>query len=323
MQILIYTDQLKMQWDDFIRNSKNGTFLLMRDYMDYHRSRFIDASLLILDERNNIRALLPANRKDDVLLSHEGLTYGGLIYDEKMTQPMMLKIFHVVLLYLLQNNIRQFVYKTIPRIYHRGPADEDRYALFLLDARLQRRDCLTVIDHQFPIPFQSRRARAINKARKLLFNVQQLFSFEDYWCLLEHNLKEKHDVLPVHNVSEISRLAQLFPDNIKLFVCYEQDQLLAGVIVYETEQVAHFQYIAASTYGKQIGALDWLFNTLITINYTNKRYIDFGISNEQQGRVINHGLIDFKEGFGGRTVEHDVYQIDVGTALLNRMNQVA
>ena len=33
-------------WDQFIRESKNGTFLFMRDYMDYHQDRFVDFSAI-------------------------------------------------------------------------------------------------------------------------------------------------------------------------------------------------------------------------------------------------------------------------------------
>jgi len=42
-----YTADQQPQWDDFVSNSKNGTFLFFRGYMDYHRDRFPDHSLLV------------------------------------------------------------------------------------------------------------------------------------------------------------------------------------------------------------------------------------------------------------------------------------
>ena len=42
-----YSSQRKVAWDDFVKRSKNATFLFFRDYMDYHADRFQDASLLI------------------------------------------------------------------------------------------------------------------------------------------------------------------------------------------------------------------------------------------------------------------------------------
>ena len=70
-------------WNEFVANAKNATFLFHRDFMEYHQDRFEDFSLLIFDEKNTLKAILPANRVDDVLYSHQGLTYGGLILNQK------------------------------------------------------------------------------------------------------------------------------------------------------------------------------------------------------------------------------------------------
>ena len=39
--IVRYSAEEKEHWDRFVRHSKNGTFLLQRDYMDYHAERFL------------------------------------------------------------------------------------------------------------------------------------------------------------------------------------------------------------------------------------------------------------------------------------------
>ena len=290
--------------------------------MEYHKQRFKDASLLIYDDKHRLTALFVANRQGDKIISHGGLSYGGLIYDNRMTQPFMIKIFQALIAYFITLQVQEVFYKTIPSIYHSGPAEEDRYVLFLLNATLQRRDSLTVVDTQFPISLQNRRSRAMKKAKKR--NIQVLCSedFSGFWRLLEQNLKEKHGVSPVHTVNEMVSLAQSFPDNIKLFSCYDSAELLAGIVVYETEHVAHFQYIAASDIGRQLGALDWLFFVLIQEIYADKRYIDFGVSNEHNGMSLNKGLIDFKEGFGGRTISHDFYYFDVSPTQLHALDRV-
>ena len=48
-----YSDKYKNQWDNFIQNAKNGTFLFKRNFMEYHADRFEDFSLLIF-EKNKI-----------------------------------------------------------------------------------------------------------------------------------------------------------------------------------------------------------------------------------------------------------------------------
>ena len=59
MHVEVYEGLRKELWDQFIRQSKNGTFLFLRDYMDYHTERFTDHSLLFFkDKRLSFTALL-------------------------------------------------------------------------------------------------------------------------------------------------------------------------------------------------------------------------------------------------------------------------
>jgi len=88
--------------------------------------------------------------------------------------------------------------------------------------------------------------------------------------------------------------------------------MLAGVIVYESENVAHAQYISSKDEGKEIGANDIIFDYLLNDYYTNKRYFDFGISTEKNGWYLNPGLALNKETFGGRGIVYDWYEVNLG-----------
>ena len=46
LSVVRYTSDQKIVWDSFVAASRNGTFLFMRDYMDYHADRFTDYSLM-------------------------------------------------------------------------------------------------------------------------------------------------------------------------------------------------------------------------------------------------------------------------------------
>jgi hypothetical protein len=107
-------------------------------------------------------------------------------------------------------------------------------------------------------------------------------------------------------------LAGRCPENIKLFAAYKSGEMLAGVIIYESPLVAHAQYIAATEAGKRSGALDLILGHLINDYYSRKKYFDFGISTEDAGRHLNAGLIENKQGFGGRAVVHDFYLMSIG-----------
>jgi lipid II:glycine glycyltransferase (peptidoglycan interpeptide bridge formation enzyme) len=110
-------------------------------------------------------------------------------------------------------------------------------------------------------------------------------------------------------VEEITMLASRFPAHIRQFSAYHGKRIVAGTTIYETQTVAHAQYIAVSEEGDKKGALDLLFAWLLDERYKSKCFFDFGICNEEEGRKVNHGLLAWKEGFGGRSICHDFYEI--------------
>ena len=112
MTIIPYSINRKETWDAFVENSKNGTFLLQRNFMDYHSDRFFDCSLLIYDgvspddeyKENRLTtkalvAVFPANYDEHkkCVYSHQGLTYGGLIVLPEVTQMEVLAIMQEVI----------------------------------------------------------------------------------------------------------------------------------------------------------------------------------------------------------------------------------
>ncbi|HEY0329449.1 MAG TPA: GNAT family N-acetyltransferase [Rhodopseudomonas sp.] len=308
-----YTNEMRPAWDDFVRSSKNGTFLFCRDYLEYHRDRFDDYSLVVLDGER-IVALLPANRVDDELQSHGGLTYGGFVTSETMTTPLMLELFAALGDYLREAGFRSVYYKTIPAIYHAVPAEEDLYALFIGQAALVRRDVLSVVRMARRPKLQERRRRGDAKAARAGVKVARSDDWPAYWALLSDHLQQRFATAPVHSLAEIFYLQGAFPANILLYAAWLDEEMVAGVVIYLSAEVAHVQYIASSAKGRDLHALDRLFVQLIDEPAIQRRYFDFGISNEQQGRVLNRGLIEQKEGFGGRAVAHDFYRIDLDAA---------
>jgi Acetyltransferase (GNAT) domain len=305
-----YHDTLRATWDTFVQGSKNGTFLFVRDYMDYHCDRFQDCSLLVFRDAELV-ALFPANRSGTEVHSHQGLTYGGVLSSERMTTPLMLDVFAVIIEHLRAADCRNLFYKTIPAIYHSLPAEEDRYALFLADAALHRRDVLSVVQAPAAIVPQVRRSRGAVKATKLGVTVSQSDDWTGYWALLSDHLMQRFGVPPVHSLVEIERLRRCFPDNIRLHVASLDEEIVAGTVVFESARVAHVQYVASSERGRDMGALDKLFLHLLEDTYGAKAFFDFGSSNENDGRVLNRGLVEQKEGFGARAIAHDFYRLEL------------
>jgi hypothetical protein len=227
------------------------------------------------------------------------------------TLSTVLRSFEALLKHLQFEKVPSLLYKRIPSFYNSLPDNEVDYAFFLTDARLSRRDCALVLPMADRLPMQTRRKREIKKASRLGLRAVQEESFRPFWeQVLVPRLANRFGVAPVHSVEEITLLASRFPENIKMFSVYDASQILAGTVIYETPDVAHAQYIAVSDAGQEQGALDFLFGWLIGERYKDKRFFDFGICNEKEGRALNHGLLEWKEGFGGRCYVHDFYHID-------------
>jgi hypothetical protein len=310
LRVVSYDATMKDVWDAFVSTSRVPHFLFLRDYMDYHADRFRDASILVFDG-DRLIALLPANRDGDVIRSHGGLTFGGFVTGGSMTAHAMLELFSTTIRHYRDAGVAGLVYAPVPAIYHVVPAEEDLYALFRLGARLVRRDLSSTIDlARRPRPSKGRRA-SIKRATRSGLRVERSVDFHAFMDLEAALLAERYGVAPTHTGDELDRLARRFPDSIKLFVALADDDLLAGVVVYETEHVAHTQYIAASDEGRTRGAVDAVVSHLLDDVYTAKRFFDFGISTERDGMVLNAGLVRNKESYGASGVVYDRYELSL------------
>lgn len=340
MTILPYSINKREAWNTFVQESKQGTFLINRNFMDYHADRFFDCSLLVygddVDESDvtddSLIALFPANWREEekTVYSHQGLTYGGLITKSSITQTEVMQIMQKILMYYEGYlGAKAMVYKPIPYIYSRVPAQEDLYALFRAGGQLENRSVATVVSTAHPLNMRTLRIRQAKKALEHGFYIERIKdadsqSLAEYWSILESVLMEYHQAKPVHTLEEIALLMHRFPKQIKLFVVRNTDrQIVSGIVVFETDLVAHVQYIASAAEGRKYGALDLLLRHLCNEKYKDKDYVDFGTSTENGGHFLNEGLIFQKEGFGGRAVCYDAYRVELKRNRLQKMTSMA
>lgn len=314
--VVRYTSSLQAVWDGFVAGCKNATFLFERGYIDYN-PRFTDHSLLFY-KGSELVALLPACISGDVLASHAGLTYGGLLYACNVGAQLVLDIFDALFAHLRQNtSVKKVVYRPVPHIYATYPAEEDLYALYRCNAVLAGRRVSSVVWQPRALPFSTLRKRKVKRATGCGLTIHEDCNYAAFWAVLAENLQKEHTAVPVHSLAEIELLAGRFPQNIKLYrVVDAAGNTVAGTVLYITERVVRVQYIGSVQAGRDAGAVDLLFHHLVHTCYAHKEFFDFGTSVEQGGLVLNCGLIFQKEGFGGRAVVYDSYEVDVSKALL-------
>lgn len=303
-----YTPQMCDEWNAFVARARNATFLFNRGYMDYHSDRFTDHSI-VFRRKGNIRALLPLNIKDTTVWSHQGLTYGGLLVDEKATVEDVIEMFSLANNLLRECGVKKVIYKAIPWIYHRLPTEEDLYAMtWLCKAHLLSRDISSTIAMSERPRFTESRKSGIRKALAAGITIEETSDISGFWEVLDGNLCSRYNAHPVHTAEEMQLLKSRFPNNIRLHVARLNGTIVGGTVVYVMSDIVHTQYISASPEGKAHGALDLLFHQIINNEYANCRYLDFGKSTEQGGAYLNAPLIFQKQGFGGRGVCYDSYE---------------
>lgn len=313
MKIVRYLPSLKSVWDNLVDKSKNATFLLKRDYMDYHADRFQDFSLIITDDQNVAIGLFPATlHQERTIKSHGGLTYGGFVMSDSTAATDPMEWLGAIIEYYRNENVTDLFYKPIPHIYHRHPAEEDLYALFRYKAVLEVRNLATVIDIKHPIKSSRLTKRAEKRQRHGNIWVKETDNINDFWQIIIDDRRTRHNTTPVHTAAELSQLHLTFPENIRFFISGNNEDILAGAVIYKANGVLHLQYAAATPAGKEAYATDIIYNHTIFNVFHDAEYFDFGTSNENSGLYLNAGMTRHKEEFGGRSIVYDTYHIAIG-----------
>lgn len=303
-----YTAEDKFAWDTFVKEAKNATFLFQRDFMDYHKDRFEDFSILCF-KKDVLFAVLPANKKINEVFSHQGLSYGGLLVKQDLSSENYIIIMKYVLQFLNEQQIISLQIKRIPRIYYNAFSEEENLCLQLLKAERLRVDSYYVIDNKKEYKPNRNRRRALKVAVKKGLSVKENRGLDFFWEeILIKNLQDRFQVKPVHNISEIKALQKKLPKAIRFYGAYNDNELKAGVLMFLTKQVAHFQYSSGSEDRSDDGALDFLFDFIIK-KYSDREYVSFGSSSQNRGLQINAGLAYWKESFGARMHTQDHYKI--------------
>jgi len=311
------------QWDAFCAAAPQATLLHTRRFLSYHGERFRDLSLIVKDDEAKWLAVLPAAELPSdptVVCSHPGVTYGGLVTAPSVYGERFVEALTAIVAHYRERGYQRLTYKPVPYIYHRLPMQEDLYALSRIGAVRYRCDLTSSIDLQNRGAISSRRKRSHKKAVSAGVTIAtgpELAA--PLWNVLEENLTRKHGVRPVHSLEEIQLLSERFPNEIRFTAAILAGQVIAGIVLFDTPVVSHSQYIASSETGYDVGALDMVFEAAIEhAAATKRRYFDFGISNEDQGRILNQSLYGFKHEFGSGGAVHEFYEARLDADMQSR-----
>src|SRR5690606_9423553 len=275
-----YQPQYKTQWDNFVSKSKNATFLFYRDFMEYHSDRFEDYSLVVFNGEKVV-GLLPAHVIHKKIYSHLGLTYGGLILDDNLGVNDVCTLFNTLVQHLKGIEFVEIVMKIIPFPYHSNYNSALEFALYQHQAQLQSRELNYFIDLKSSLQIHKSKLKFKNKGFWNHLEIKSTTAFSVFWNeLLIPVLKEQYNAAPVHTLSEIELLAKRFPENIKQYNVFLNEECIAGITLFISKSVVKSQYGVANAKGKEYRALDYLYITLLEhFKEQNFSFFDMGTTN--------------------------------------------
>lgn len=322
-----YSNNYKNIWDDFVKNSINGTIFHEQKFISYHKNKFNDSSLLFYKNGKLITvfpaAIIEKNNKI-ILKSHPGTSYGGFVLNDTLALKDVFEIIKLLEQFCNDNNIEIIEFRHSPNIFRKLPIDQLDFALSFnnysrIDEELST--CFPLeayksleIEKMIDLFDNSGRSKAkknISKAIKegLLFRELVESEYENYYDILCSNLK-KHNAQPVHSFKEINLLKKLYPKRIRLYGVFKERELAAGYLIFNINQLGNhifygsinykFQEFRPTSYG--------LFMLMNTFANEGDQYLNMGISTEDGGKIINWNLFAFKESFNGTGINRYYWQ---------------
>lgn len=310
-QIVPYEPRWQAAWDEFVRSSRNGHFMLERGYMDYHADRFQDSSLLCLHE-GRLAALLPAHRRGREMLSHEGLPFAGFVVGPRLLHREFAEIFAATRICLRGMGIGRLTYTPAPACYHVSPFEDDLYLLHRSGARCSSMKLSAGFAGPRPQPASRQSRRALDRAeRKLPCEYFECHEVAAFWGHLESFLKTHRAGRPVHTASEMTLLKDRFPQQIRMFFAIAGGEVVGGELVYLTHRVQRGQYsfrhrTDSSSVSRRLSL--WL----AAHPELTRPWIDLGTSVDPRTGEIDGGILFSKEQTGARgtTVQTWTWDLD-------------
>ena len=307
--VRLYNDTDFDLWNEFITKAKNATFLFHRNFMEYHKDRFDDYSMMVFCN-DKLVSVIPANRVEDKVYSHQGLTYGGLVLDGEDSFNDTADIFKAVLSFLSHHKIVEFQIKELPFFYNSLKSTIEKEIITNENINIVKKNTILGVD--FKSNFSVSKSK-LKHYRRLLdggLNIKKEDGFESFWNqILIPLLNEKYRVNPVHSLAEINYLKSKFEDNIEQYNLYLEDEILAGITIFKTSDVVKSQYGAVSEKGKKYRALDFLFIYLIEKFKHTYSFFDMGTVDNDSEKGINEGLLNQKIELGCKVYHQNVLQI--------------
>lgn len=312
LNVRLYHSTDKQKWDKFVLSeSVNGTILQSKRFLDYHRERFQDSSL-ILEKGNTIVAVVPAclieQEGKRIFSAHSGSTFGGIVVGKPFYNIQNMEaVMDALETYFAEQKYDEVKLKCTSDIFASESPNLLYYYLFQRGfVSYDEMSCYVDFEdyrEEIISNFSSGRRRDYNYSLKEGLTFRKISSDEEiknFYDILCENLV-KHNAKPVHSYEELLWFRdEILKDEVEFYAVYSGEKMIAGSMLFNFADITlHTQYLAADQTMLKCYPMNYLDAMLIDLaKKRGFRYMSFGTSNEDNGKVLNKSLAQFKEGFG-------------------------
>tara|TARA_A100001015_G_scaffold221273_1_gene248970 strand:- start:1219 stop:2193 length:975 start_codon:yes stop_codon:yes gene_type:complete len=321
LKITKYNDSLFEEWEKFISESNNGTIFQKQAFLQYHINRkFVDGSLIIKN-KSTIVAVVPAAINDNILYSHPGSSYGGIVLSYNIDFKMLHEILKVIDEYCIAQRYKALFLINSPSIYQKKSDQSLDYLLQWNGFKQTELYISHAVDMSKTSDILSllakRKRRYINNNQKLnSLTFEEKGYLKEFYDILVTS-KKKYNTTPTHSLDELIKLKDMFPKQIKLLVTRNDNKIIGGSLIFFTNDnvaLVFYNTIIEKYRESQIAMLQ-LYKCMEIAKKYNLRWIDFGVSHtpEQENPLApKFSLIHFKEQFNAKGVLRIAYQKEYG-----------
>lgn len=315
IQVIQYSPDHAVQWDDFVRNhSRNGTLFHEQQFLSYHpEGKFQDASLIFESEGIILGVFPAAIIQNSKVISHPGSSCGGLIFRKECGLREVIEMTDALMRYFQEKEMEEIELRLAEPLFAWPLSDELSFSLWHRGFQLKSKEISTCIPFQENYHWlewgRKKNIFDIRKAEKEGYQVTLDSDASIAWEIVNRNLDTRYQKTPTHSKEELIQLKELYPERIHPWVCRNAEgEEMACVICFEANSVAIHDFYIAQDYGKvKLNLMPFVFQKILEYYQAQKyHWFNFGISS--RGDWIKWGILEFKERIGGRAQTRDTWK---------------
>jgi len=303
LSIIKYNKEYIHIWDKFVEEELFGTIYHTRNFISYHpENRFQDESIIIyLDDV--IACVLPCCKKGDKYFSYTGATYGGPVISRNYAKVKYMKLIIDKIFDYYENKIE---FRLANDIYF----NESCHSLyFLLSQKTKIYPELSwYIKSSDDFIEKIVNKRNKKNLKKSLTDLEITCDYEKeeykeenyikFYDILKKNLNTNHQSDPTHSLEEFLKVKNLLKEKQRLYLVKNKENILGGVFVIKVTQQCWYTFYISRNIDldkTNMSVMYLMYKISQDAKKENVTYVDYGISTEDRGKLINEGLTDYKE----------------------------